>query len=229
MNPFNAFSYGTLLMMLSNVSHAFTITKYHLSSSRSQLLLSSASGSSNTGSNSISKEYLQTIEDNRNDYRFHPFQVGEFIIKATYDDISLVVDSTESSNIIQLVDIGSGWGDGMHPTTRMCLEFINQVVVPNKTILVDYGCGSGILSILAAKKGASQCIAIDIDEVCLRATTNNVATNKVDDVVSVLHTARVVPGDLLYPMADVTVANILAGPLTRLVAALWLSTKPGGM
>lgn len=174
---------------------------------------------------SIKDDYLKIIEQNRESGKSHVMQVGDLKIVSSYEDTEVEIPGEES--IIHLVDTGSGWGDGSHPTTRMCVELIHASVRADD-VLVDYGCGSGILSIVAAKKGAKQCIAIDVDEDCLRAAQRNVLINGMVDIVQVLHTARVVPGDLPYPQADVTVANILPGPLTRLVAALWLSTKPGG-
>ena len=164
------------------------------------------------------------MAQNRDDGKSHSMQLGDWRIVASYDDTE--VESSDASTVY-LVDTGSGWGDGSHPTTRMCLDFLLESVREGD-VVVDYGCGSGLLSIVAAKTGAKRCIAVDIDDDCLRAAQRNAAINRVDSVVEVIHTARVVPGDLIYPQADVTVANILPGPLTRLVAALWLSTKPGG-
>lgn len=107
-----------------------------------------------------------------------------------------------------------------------CLDLVDDAVRPGHVFL-DYGCGSGVLSILAAKKGA-QCIAVDVDEDCLRAALVNVRINGLQDKVQVIHTARVCPGDLDFPPADVAVANILPGALSRLAVALWTATKPGG-
>lgn len=174
---------------------------------------------------SIKDDYLRIIEQNRESGRSHSMQIGDLRIESSYEDTEVEVQSEAS--VIHLVDTGSGWGDGSHPTTRMCVEFVHEYVREGD-VVVDYGCGSGILSIVAANRGARRCIAIDVDEDCLRAAQRNVQINRLENMVDVLHTARVVPGDLSYPQADVTVANILPGPLTRLVAALWLSTKPGG-
>lgn len=173
---------------------------------------------------SIRDDYLRIIEDNRKNAESNRIEVKGITIDSFFDDKNIEVPEKTQ---VKLVDTGSGWGDGTHPTTRLCLDFIADSVREGD-IVVDYGCGSGILSIFAAKSGAKKCMAIDVDEDCLRAAQRNVDINLVHDVVQVIHTARVVPGDLIYPQADVTIANILPGPLTRLVAALWLSTKPGG-
>eukprot|EP01031_Cornospumella_fuschlensis_P026800 gene26800-32381_t len=126
-----------------------------------------------------------------------------------------------------LVDTKSGWGTGAHPTTRLCLDFLTNRIVANDIVL-DYGTGSGILSIVAAKLGAMQCLAVDIDDDTLIAARRNVEINQVGSKVEVIHTKSVYIGDDSFPTADITVANILPGPLSRLVAPLWFMTKPGG-
>jgi ribosomal protein L11 methylase PrmA len=130
-------------------------------------------------------------------------------------------------NQVALLDTKSGWGDGTHPTTKLCLDFITQNIKGNE-ILLDYGTGSGILSIVAAKLGAKHCIAVDIDEDTLEAAQKNAGINHVKDSIQIVHTKSVYIGDNSFPLADITVANILPGPLSRLVAPLWLLTKPGG-
>ena len=95
--------------------------------------------------------------------------------------------------------------------------------------LLDYGTGSGILSIYAAKKGSNRCVAIDIDEETLVSARNNVLLNKVEDIVKIMHTREIyIDNTDSLPKFDITVANILPGPLYRLVAPICLLTKPGG-
>ena len=100
--------------------------------------------------------------------------------------------------------------------------------VKDKDIFLDYGCGSGILSILAAKLGAIKCLGVDIDEDSLSAAITNAKLNNVSNILEIIHTKTVYIGDNSHALADVTVANILPGPLSRLVAPLWMLTKPGG-
>ena len=137
-------------------------------------------------------------------------------------------ESQNAPNLIRLTDIQSGWGNGAHPTTKLCLDFVSSVVQKGDSFL-DYGTGSGILSILAAKMGASKCMAVDIDEDSLRAARNNVITNGVDDIIEVLHTKSIYLGDGSFSESDITVANILPGALNRLVGTIWMLTKPGGI
>jgi len=147
----------------------------------------------------------------------HSASIGPYQILSYNDDLLLQEDNDDlpADNTIRLVDIRSGWGNGAHPTTKLCLDFVLNKVSKDDLFL-DYGCGSGILSILAAKLGASQCISVDIDEDSLSATRTNAALNGVVDVLQVVHTKEVYIGEGRQRLADVTVANILPGPLSRL-------------
>ena len=97
---------------------------------------------------------------------------------------------------------------GQHPTTQLCLRFVQDHVKAGNNFL-DYGTGSGILSILAAKIGAKKCIAVDIDDESLRAAESNAMLNNCSDVIDVVHTRFVYVGEERFPVCDVTVANIL--------------------
>mmetsp|Transcript_18442 Transcript_18442/g.25275 ORF Transcript_18442/g.25275 Transcript_18442/m.25275 type:complete len:272 (-) Transcript_18442:14-829(-) len=160
-------------------------------------------------------------------YDSYAIKVGNFKIVSLDSDISNDEKCVEDG-LISLTDIKSGWGNGAHPTTKLCLDFVSSNVKYGMTVL-DYGTGSGILSILAAKLGASKCIAVEVDEDCIRAATNNARLNNVEKIVDVIHTKSVYIGDDSFPEADVTIANILPGPLSRLVAPIWMLTKPGGL
>ena len=118
------------------------------------------------------------------------------------------IQKTGGPVVIQLGEITSGWGNGAHPTTRLCLEFIAENVQKGDKVL-DYGTGSGVLSILAAKRGATRCVAVDIDEETLRAAEQNAILNGVQDILDVVHTKYVYVGEDRFPICDVTVANIL--------------------
>lgn len=119
-----------------------------------------------------------------------------------------------------VLDPGLAFGTGSHPTTRLCLEWLEQHLVPG-TRVIDYGCGSGILAIAAARLGAAEVIGIDIDPQALRATRDNAARNGV--VVQILESDAGAPGP-----ADVVVANILSSPLKLLAPVLTGLVKPGG-
>ncbi|MBK5970440.1 MULTISPECIES: 50S ribosomal protein L11 methyltransferase [Thiorhodovibrio] len=119
-----------------------------------------------------------------------------------------------SDAVIVSLDPGLAFGTGSHPTTALCLEWLDGIELNGKTVL-DYGCGSGILAIAALKLGAARVIAVDHDPQALTATAANAAANGVGERLS-CHA----PGDLPDGRADVLIANILAGILIELAPTL---------
>jgi ribosomal protein L11 methyltransferase len=118
------------------------------------------------------------------------------------------------------LDPGLAFGTGSHPTTRLCMEWLEQNVTPGGSLL-DYGCGSGILSILAEKCGASPVIGIDIDPQAVESARQNSARNH----------AKVsygLPDALHAGEFDIVVANILSNPLKVMAAMLCGRVRPGG-
>ena len=118
------------------------------------------------------------------------------------------------------LDPGMAFGTGSHPTTRLCLEWLCEAVVPGCSVL-DYGCGSGILGIAAAKLGAGEVLGIDIDEKAVDAARDNAARNHA--ALRLQHSAVPV-GDAF----DLVVANILTNPLCVLAPAIAARVAPGG-
>jgi len=143
-------------------------------------------------------------EDYENKWKefYQPFRVGSNII------VTPVWEEAEAKDgdVVIKIDPGMAFGSGTHETTSMCVEFLQEIDVKGKNI-VDVGCGSGILGIVAAKLGASKVLAIDIDENAVIAAKENVKINEVAQVVEVTY------GDLLKKVSDkvqIVVANILA-------------------
>lgn len=131
-------------------------------------------------------------------------------------------DVIEAANGVTMrLDPGLAFGTGSHETTALCLDWLAHSEL-REVSLVDYGCGSGILAIAAAKLGARAVWAVDHDPQALRATRDNVAENTVADIVSV-----VLPSELPRLTVDVLVSNILAGPLVEL-ARVFAQTVAGG-
>ena len=120
------------------------------------------------------------------------------------------------------LDPGLAFGSGTHPTTALCLSWLDQAPLSAKTVL-DYGCGSGILAIAAAKLGASKVWAVDIDPQALQATHDNAVRNKVQS-----HLQALTPEDLPELQADVLLANILASILIGLAPYFAASVAPKG-
>ena len=120
---------------------------------------------------------------------------------------------------------GLAFGSGRHPTTRLCLEHL-AAAPPEGLDVIDYGCGSGILAVVAAALGARRVIAIDIDPQALQATTENARANGVSDRVSAV-AAEMASSAAVGP-ASLVLANILADPLMTLAPRLADLTVPGG-
>ncbi len=120
------------------------------------------------------------------------------------------------------LDPGLAFGTGTHPTTALCLEWLDSQPLEGATV-VDYGCGSGILAIAAARLGARRVRAVDIDPQALIATVENAARNGAGDIIDATGDPLLAPGG-----ADVLVANILAGPLVELAPRFAEAVAPGG-
>ena len=129
----------------------------------------------------------------------------------------------EPDKINLMLDPGLAFGTGTHPTTFMCMQWIDEQDFKDMDV-VDYGCGSGILGIATLLMGAKKVIGVDIDPQALLATTENAKRNNLsDDAMPVF-----LPKDCPTIQADIVLANILAGPLAELAPALNDMTKLGG-
>lgn len=128
----------------------------------------------------------------------------------------------EPDAVNMMLDPGLAFGTGTHPTTALCLEWLDGLDLAGKTV-VDYGCGSGVLGIAAALLGAAHVVCTDIDAQALTATQQNAKCNGVADRVHVF-----LPQDMPQVSADVVVANILAQPLIMLANNIAGLYKTGG-
>ncbi len=121
-----------------------------------------------------------------------------------------------------MLDPGLAFGTGTHPTTALCLEWLDGADMAGREV-IDYGCGSGILAIAAARLGAKSVLAVDHDPQALTATRDNAGRNGVSQHL------RVSPPEALPDVhSDVLLANILAGPLVSLAPRFARRLKPGG-
>jgi ribosomal protein L11 methyltransferase len=126
----------------------------------------------------------------------------------------------EATHVLRL-DPGLAFGTGTHPTTHLCLEWMDGYDFAGKHV-VDYGCGSGVLGITAAIKAAATVVCVDNDPQALIATGDNAHRNAVEAVI-----ASFTPEQFKTQQADVMLANILAGPLIELAPRLSASLCPG--
>ena len=123
-----------------------------------------------------------------------------------------------------LLDPGLAFGTGTHPTTALCLEWLDAQSLQGLQVL-DFGCGSGILAIAALLLGAEQAVGTDIDIQAIEASRDNAGRNGIDPARFPLY----LPEQLPDGQADVVVANILAGPLVELAQQIGERVKPGGL
>lgn len=155
---------------------------------------------------------------------FRPMRFGERLwicpSHASVDDANAVV--------IKL-DPGLAFGTGTHPTTRLCLEYLDARsasdarAVRDTSLVIDYGCGSGVLAIAALRLGAQRAIAYDIDPQALTATLDNALANDVAQQLTLAHEPPQAP-----LAAELLLANILSGPLCELAPRLATLLSPGG-
>ena len=126
------------------------------------------------------------------------------------------------------LDPGLAFGTGSHPTTRLCLRWLDDHIKGGETVL-DYGCGSGILAIAALKLGAASATGVDVDAQAVQASRDNAAANQVT-AQFYLPDACPEPGRRAAPkqQADIVVANILTNPLKVLAPLLANAVRPGG-
>ena len=163
------------------------------------------------------REWSRVWEDH-----FHPLQMGSRLwICPSW------TSPPDPGAINILLDPGLAFGTGTHPTTAMCLRALDTGIEPGARV-VDYGCGSGILGIAAARLGAATVLGVDNDPQAMTASRDNANRNRVLEAVftAVLPDAEVIPS--WAGSADWVVANILAGPLIDLAPVLTALLAPQG-
>ena len=125
----------------------------------------------------------------------------------------------DAINIV--LDPGLAFGTGSHPTTRLCLRWLDDNLKGGESVL-DYGCGSGILAIAALKLGAARAVGVDVDSQAVTASRDNAAANRVGNVQFYQ------PDNAPQDSYDLVVANILTNPLRMLAPLLANATRQGG-
>lgn len=176
-----------------------------------------------------SKPYgkVKTTELDDEDYSenwkqyFKTFKIGDnIVIKPTWEDYQ----GSDEDLIIEL-DPGMAFGTGDHETTSMCIKALEKYLEKGMEVY-DVGCGSGILSIVSAKLGAGKVSAIDLDELSVKTSKENIKNNNVEDIVNV------VKGNLLDKIdgkSDLIIANIVAEVIVEITKDLDKYLKTGGL
>lgn len=131
-------------------------------------------------------------------------------------------EQSEPGTVCMTLDPGLAFGTGTHPTTALCLEWLASHDIKDK-VVIDFGCGSGILAVAALLLGAKHAHAVDIDPQALTASQYNAEKNRVQDRISYYLPEQFSPLE-----ADIVLANILAKPLIELSASIAGLVKPGG-
>ncbi|WP_027817958.1 50S ribosomal protein L11 methyltransferase [Paraburkholderia bannensis] len=178
-----------------------------------------AAASNELGLPEVPKHTLREVEEQDwvrlTQSQFDPIPIGEriWVVPSWHD-------APDPDALVLELDPGLAFGTGSHPTTRLCMEWLEQNVTPG-TSLLDYGCGSGILAILAKKCGANPVIGIDIDPQAVESARHNSERNHADVTYGL-------PDDLQAGEFDIVVANILSNPLKLMASMLSSRVKPGG-
>lgn len=153
---------------------------------------------------------------------YKPVKISKRItITPTWEDYQAV----SSDELIIELDPGMAFGTGTHPTTVLSMQALEQYI-SNGDLVIDVGCGSGVLSIASVKLGANQVFAYDLDEVAVKSTQMNAKLNKLDSQIETKQNNLL---DHVNKQADVIVSNILAEIIVRFIPDAWRNLKEGGL
>lgn len=181
------------------------------------------------GECSIEKEVTEDKDwiNNWKQY-FKSFMVDDIVIKPTWEEVK----EEYNGKLLIEIDPGIAFGTGMHETTQLCIRQLKKYV-SNNTNILDVGCGSGILSIVALKLGARSAVGIDIDENAITAAYENIQVNMLSTERCKVYSGNILEDKDLrdrtgYECYDIVVANILADVLIPLSDIVPKHLKEGG-
>ena len=160
---------------------------------------------------------------------FHQFTVDDVLIIPSWED----VEPKDKDKMIIHIDPGTAFGTGMHETTQLCIRQIKKYMTPGAQIL-DVGCGSGILGMLALKFGAGHSLGTDLDPCAIDATHENMEANGIEAsqyevMIGNLIDDKEVQDKVGYDKYDIVAANILADVLVPMTPVVVPAMKPGGI
>ena len=160
---------------------------------------------------------------------FHQFYVDDILIIPSWEDVK----PEDEDKMIIHIDPGTAFGTGMHETTQLCIRQIRKYVT-DQTRILDVGCGSGILGMLALKFGAAYSVGTDLDPCAIDATHENMEVNGIsrdryEVMIGNIIDDKEIQGRVGYGCYDIVAANILADVLTQLTPVIVDQLKPGGI
>lgn len=184
----------------------------------------------NIGEASIEESQTEDVDwvNNWKKY-FHQFTIDDVLIIPSWED----VQPEDEDKMIIHIDPGTAFGTGMHETTQLCIRQIKKYVTPD-TVILDVGCGSGILGMLALKFGAKYSVGTDLDPCAIDATHENMEVNGIsreqyEVMIGNIIDDKKVQDKVGYEKYDIVAANILADVLVPLTPVILSQLKPGGI
>ena len=160
---------------------------------------------------------------------FHAFSIDDILIKPTWEE----VDEADKDKFLIEIDPGVSFGTGKHETTQLCIKQLRKYMKDGDEVL-DLGCGSGILSIIALKLGAGHVVGTDIDDACLTSTYENMEVNHLPKELGMFYVGNLIDDVELQKQVgeekyDVVVANILADVIIPMAPVVPARLKKGGI
>ena len=183
----------------------------------------------NVGACTIEESQTEDVEWVNWKQYFHQFYVDDVLIIPSWEEVK----PEDEDKMIIHIDPGTAFGTGMHETTQLCIRQIRKYVTPDTTIL-DVGCGSGILGMLALKFGAKYSVGTDLDPCAIDATYENMEVNGItkdqyEVMIGNIIDDKEVQDRVGYEKYDIVVANILADVLVPLTPVILHQLKTGGI
>lgn len=184
----------------------------------------------NVGTGNIEESQTEDIDwvNNWKKY-FHQFYVDDVLIIPSWEEVK----TEDSDKMVIHIDPGTAFGTGMHETTQLCIRQIRKHVTPETKIL-DVGCGSGILGMLALKFGAKYSVGTDLDPCAIDAThenmeVNGIAKDQYEIMIGNIIDDKEIQDKVGYECYDIVAANILAPVLVELTPVIVNQMKKGGI
>ncbi len=184
----------------------------------------------NVGEGTIEESQTEDLDwvNNWKQY-FHQFYVDDILIIPSWEEVK----PEDNDKMVIHIDPGTAFGTGMHETTQLCIRQIRKYTTPETTIL-DVGCGSGILGMLALKFGAKYSVGTDLDPCAIEATYENMEVNGItrdqyEVMIGNIIDDKAVQDKVGYDKYDIVVANILADVLVPLTPVILNQLKKGGV